>query len=384
MTEVSEGFHERVQREALEESKLVLADLERLRFRADQVLNVLRALKLPVPSELSELTAEPVTVEHEIVQPESQPTVEKAEAQRELGDKPKTRPPAAPVPEHLRDMPAARKGTWRPTIMLSVAERQLRVYEDVKAHPDSLVPELADRLGEPRERVQSDATELVRSGMLEVTGRRLPKGNTRGRHGHKLRVTERGPDPTTSVRSQDADPVVTAGKPVSGQVDQALVNLVRAAFYDREGKQVEPASLARKLGLSVHKVIAASKALHEAGALERHGTGGAGTTYAWHKPAETGRGNPRRNGTTRSEHSGSLPVAGTGRPTRANNAEVNALLADCRSAGATVEHASGHFIVKWRGMQGIVRAEVRSTPGGDARQAVEFDRQKLRRRGLKV
>lgn len=51
------GFVERIQDEANAEAQAVLADLERLRFRADQVLHVLRALHLPIPEGLDGLRA---------------------------------------------------------------------------------------------------------------------------------------------------------------------------------------------------------------------------------------------------------------------------------------------------------------------------------------
>lgn len=50
-----EGFAERINREARTEAAAVVADLSRVRFRADQVARVLRALRLPVPEELTGL-----------------------------------------------------------------------------------------------------------------------------------------------------------------------------------------------------------------------------------------------------------------------------------------------------------------------------------------
>lgn len=50
-----EGFAERIQREAGEEAAAVVADLAKVRFRADQVARVLRALDLPLPDEIGML-----------------------------------------------------------------------------------------------------------------------------------------------------------------------------------------------------------------------------------------------------------------------------------------------------------------------------------------
>lgn len=395
-----EGYHDRVKRESLEESDAVLADLERLRFRADQVLNVLRALKLPVPAKLGALMFEPAPADTETMVYEHKAVPvdpETAERQRRLyeealevkdtataKDKPK-RSVASPPPEHLREMPAVRKGQWRPTTGIPAAERQLKVYEFIREHPDQLAVEIADQLGLSPHSVGTDVKEMVRLGLVRVTGTRRRKGAEQGKVGNKLQVADGFP--TKPVPSPGTDRDDTAAEPASGpNLDQGVLNLVRAAFRDREGRTVEPQTLARKLGLSVHKVVASCAALHEAGSLERHGSGGPGTTYVWHKPSDAGPGNPRRNGDSKSkgESSGSLPVAGTGRQVRSASPEVNALLADCRKAGATVEHGSGHFIVRWQGHLGMVRAEVRATPGGDSQQAVEFDRMKLRRRGLGV
>lgn len=408
-----EGFHERVKREALEESDAVLADLERLRFRADQVLNVLRALKLPVPAKLGALMFEPAPADTETIyehkavpvdpqmaekqqrfyqdaidamRSRSPEALEVKDAPTVATQEPKAKPkrPGAPrPPEHLREMPAARKGQWRPTTGIPAAERQLKVYEFIREHPDQLAVEIADQLGLSPHSVGTDVKEMVALGLVRVTGTRRRKGAEQGKVGNKLQVADGFP--TKPVPSPGADRDDTAAEPASGlNLDQGVLNLVRAAFRDREGRTVEPQTLARKLGLSVHKVVASCAALHEAGSLERHGSGGPGTTYVWRKPSDAGPGNPRRNGMSKDETTVSHPIAGTGRQTRSPSAEVNALLADCRKAGATVENASGHFIVRWQGNNGMVRAEVRSTPGGDAQQAVEFDRIKLRRRGLGV
>lgn len=55
VTAEPEGFATRIQREAREEAETILAELVRLRFRADQVGHVLRALKLPYPDGLQAL-----------------------------------------------------------------------------------------------------------------------------------------------------------------------------------------------------------------------------------------------------------------------------------------------------------------------------------------
>lgn len=50
-----EGFADRIAREAQEESEKVLRDLAQVKFRADQIVRVLKALDLPVPADLEDL-----------------------------------------------------------------------------------------------------------------------------------------------------------------------------------------------------------------------------------------------------------------------------------------------------------------------------------------
>lgn len=457
---MTEGYLERVQRESQEEAAAIVADLQRLRFRADQVAHVLRALKLPVPSELNMLLGfvstpegfKPVIAEQPVevavgpVAPgETVPRIEQTVAKTPEGAErikrmdealDKSTPPAAvtgtqrtaeqeskpepaslEIPDHLKGMPAARKGVWRPKSMLPAAERQLKVLEFVREHPDMLVPEIAEDMQLDRAAVERDTKELKEVGLLVPTGLRLPRGKKRGRAGIKLRVADAVP-PTTSGRQPDAAPAGTDTEPASGraaerpttargdaastpggstrgsepsgtlpEVDQATLNLVRAAYRDRAGKQVAPQSLARTLGLNVKKVQAATDVLAATGALVMHGVG-PGRTYKWVKPTEPGRASEldqqraRDNAERQRQRESSAPVAGTGNRPRASNQDVDKLLADCSRAGATISHDGGHFVITWANGTGNHRVAISSTPRD--RRSVLNDRARLRRGGLQV
>jgi hypothetical protein len=231
-----EGFAARIERSAHNEADAVMADLARLRFRADQVARVMRALKLPFPDGLQFLLDPEPTYHYPEdgatdfagtaaappeTEPEAPPAPPPPPRRPAPPEAPEAEPPssaaptpaepvasaqAAPdapertrkspvspgpeaLPEHLRRMPAA-SGNGPLTTRIKAAEGQLKVYEDIKANTGSLPPEVADRTELPADRVGHYVRQLEDAGLIERTGRqRLKRGAAQGRVGNEWRVT---------------------------------------------------------------------------------------------------------------------------------------------------------------------------------------------------
>lgn len=188
----SEGFADRVQREANEEAVAVLADLSKVRFRADQVVRVLRALGLVVPPELAELVGGTVK---EPPQPPPPPAEAKVPERQEATDGGQvTEPPPAPakeqapppapargkvggvvqhggvevMSEHLRGMPSAKKN-MPVGDRTRICEEELAIVKAVEEQP-ATSGELGAKLGLAPHAIGDRIRTLGAAGLLRLTG----------------------------------------------------------------------------------------------------------------------------------------------------------------------------------------------------------------------
>jgi hypothetical protein len=209
--------------EAEQEAAAIVADLTRLRFRADQVSRVLRQLHLPIPDRLGVLLDEPAALapapKDEPVGQIEVPVTRKPEPEpvqhvtvglgsrrsavhpSSTGDTTTgshgpgtyttrhgevrgvpTHPGIEAVPVYLRHVPAARAGGPIGQ-RIATAEFQKRILDDVLAHPTAISNEVAERLGmnnpAGRARVAIHMSALMRAGLIRRTGinRRVPGNN---------------------------------------------------------------------------------------------------------------------------------------------------------------------------------------------------------------
>jgi hypothetical protein len=232
-TNTPEGFADRIQREAREESVAIMADLARLKFRADQVGHVLRALKLPFPDGLQALLSgealapaeAPPETETEAPPappgpprrpappeaPEAEPPADAAPTPAEpvasaqaAPEEPRrgrtyvttdgvtrttpVNPGPEAMPEHLRRMPASSgNGPLGPRV--KAAEAQLQVFQDIGQNPGTLPPEIGPRIGMTDGNVGRYVRALAEAGLIEKTGvERFKHGAKTGRVGSEWRV----------------------------------------------------------------------------------------------------------------------------------------------------------------------------------------------------
>jgi hypothetical protein len=209
--------------EAEQEAAAIVADLTRLKFRADQVARVLRQLHLPIPDRLGVLLDEPAALapapKDEPVGQIEVPVTRKPEPEpvqhvtvglgsrrsavhpSSTGDTTTgshgpgtyttrhgevrgvpTHPGIEAVPVYLRHVPAARAGGPIGQ-RIATAEFQKRILDDVLAHPTAISNEVAERLGmnnpAGRARVAIHMSALMRAGLIRRTGinRRVPGNN---------------------------------------------------------------------------------------------------------------------------------------------------------------------------------------------------------------
>jgi hypothetical protein len=434
-----EGFAARIERSAHNEADAVMADLARLRFRADQVARVMRALKLPFPDGLQFLldpeptyhypedgatdfagtAAAPPETEPEAPPappppprrpappeaPEAEPPEAAEDAAEALPRRGRTyvtatgvtrttpvNPGPEALPEHLRRMPAAAgNGPVRPRI--AAAEGQLKVYEDIKANPGSLPPEVADRVGLPQGRVGQYVRALSEAGLIERTGRqRFKRGVTSGRVGDEWRVTSalhavprpaEAREAASSVPPQragaqeapadSAPPAArTGGVPVaqSGSSTSDVITTARNWIVEQGEEAFSPSRFAEAVGVSPEAGMQLLQLFADRGIVEDLSSPGC-LLYRYSPPREPGRAaeldRERAKARTAEEMDASrngsgVPVAGTGRTKWSGDPATQALCEKAERAGALVEKGRGHIIIR----NAVTRARVivSSTPSG--------------------
>jgi hypothetical protein len=131
-----------------------------------------------------------------------------------------THPGIEAVPEHLRIYPAAQAGGPLKQ-RIAAAEVQEKVFTDLKAHPNSLGPEIAMRTGLGKSPVLRHLRALADAGLVEYTGETRSRLDAPGtKPGNVVRAvvnTERTGTlpPPTSARPQDVERVDTDGESAS-------------------------------------------------------------------------------------------------------------------------------------------------------------------------
>jgi hypothetical protein len=290
LAEAQRKVYERHRDKIEAERDAVLADLVKLRMRSDQVIRVLRTLKLPVPDELVNLSAYgaladaqkwPTTpaaaAQPEPAQPPVQPTpapppaTEPAPApdrepvQPQEPASPQTPPaPARPasgrgavahpgpeaLPPELRTMPSAAKNA-PVAVREQVCREELAVVERLQQEP-ATPPELAKALGVPVARIGDRVRALWAAGMITLTGdqrggaaewRFNDDETPYGLHGDLLRMPaaaaqkpDQAPDATVVLLAMQQHQVLTAvrriGKPVVNAELEGVVRMPRARLTD--------------------------------------------------------------------------------------------------------------------------------------------------------
>lgn len=413
-----EGFADRVAREAQEESAAVLADLVKLRWRADQVERVLRALGMPVPpfmialgvhgilgkdaDEDLRVQAHSRIYEEERQRSEAAGDAEKAtpppdtpapvEAPQEPQEAPAQdpqpvvapQPPQVPgpppeektltedIPEQLRRMPAA-QGRWS-TQTREAAELQLRILGVCEDGRDNFIaPEIAAVVNLDRARVAVHLRALEEAGLIKRSGRnrRAPE-QTMGRAGVEY----------VPVRQRQQ---LAAAE---GELQCKPEELAKVRDHMMQVKESTPSSVAKATGLDEDVVRHAFEELIRRHSLEFMGMNDVDQdVYKFCKPEPDGAVNRRKQATPEqdaSSNGGSRakgePVPGTGKRLRGSgpHAEaVNALLDDLYDAGVTPERGdAGHFVIK----TGHSRLAFSSTPG--THRSVLDTRTRLRNAGV--
>lgn len=392
------GFVTRVEREARAEADRVLADLRRLRFRADQVVHVLRALKLDVPPELRRITegrAEPVNAP--AVAPKAAPEAAREPAGGAPPSPPVARPESAPegreepepgkspepvkspepegsFPEHLRPYPPARKG-GRLDQRIRVAENMHVIAEFARSVPTFVVTEVAPVVGMPAARVADYCRELERAGVaIERTGRnRRAAGQEDGRAGVEYRARRE------AAAEEAAAAEETAEEAALSRTEADVLARVRDAVVKQSAASTV-AGIASEVGAPAPVVREALKALEGRGIVEDVGLPGS-ELYEYRKPTDAGaaaRLDAARRAVENGGGGGSAPVAGTGKGLRISHPEVRRLVEDAQRAGGRISAAAGHYAVECPQGRVVISATPRSS------RTVLNDRARLRRAGLRV
>lgn len=408
-----EGFADRVAREAQEEAQAVLADLERLKFRADQVARVLKALELPLPTlwevrwrdpvflgaqetpEPAELpaptpgTSEPVEGPQEPVLPPPPPAPAGPPAEEETVVPPEPAVRGAEVPEHLRKMPAARTGGPL-KVRVATAEDQLRILNVCEDGRDTFITvELREHLpGMNQDRIGAHVKALADAGLIQATGQnRRPPGVMIGKAAREYRpLRKRVLEPTATHVREAKRQMEADAEAVCAPEDLAKVR----DHVTHRKDEFTPKQVSQKTMVKEKVVRAAFQLLISRGSLvftRMTDTNDPEDVYRFVKPtdpgdaarADAGRREQERDQNGRGTSHGSMPVPGTGPRLRASgpNAQaVNELLDELYDAGHVPTREGGHFIIK----SGHTRLLFGSTPG--THRAVLDARTRLRNVGI--
>lgn len=398
--QLGEGFADRVAREAQEEAERVLRDLAHVRFRADQVLKVLRALGLPTPDQLEEIAAaaldaelreEPPPPAPETATPEpgEEPPPPVPEAQ-EPGEQPEHfKRDLSEFPEHLRRYPAAQKQGGTLTQQLKTAEIQHRITERVDRRGaiglTSTVNEVAQEIPDVRVAAIGDHMRaLADAGIVGRTGaNRLSAGQTRGRAGveyesvHAEREEEPSPEPEAAPDEPDPEA-------------WPKLEEVRDAVVRREGifspRQVAERLASGEPGPTVMVIVEARlRHLAEQGIVSDESLGEGMPLFEYKKPDGPGRAaeldaERSREAAASNNGTGAPPVPGTGGDVRAGNKEVQEILDAARRAGGNVSKTgSDHYAIE--NPKNGRRVIIFGTPGAPSR---DKNRKKLAGIGLPI
>lgn len=422
------GFRERVEAEAREEVARVLADLERLQFDAHQVRHVLRAMQLPVPAALEAFVAGKPLAEAPLAPPPPQPVVEtptppgpvapeppseaspeSSEPEPEPPTLPEPEPPVAPEPtKHVAfKAPAATRDDLRkmPVVVAqggsltarnsTVARRQWEVYCAVNSRPTSIGSEIEMMVMQPQSRVTSYMRDMAEIGLIKRTGRnrhaldRKPGMPGRASVEFAPLVAEAPPIlPPVESPAADLPPARPEDKQVEGDATVGSEALARVRdVVVKERDMFSPRLVAEKALVTRDTAIAALRILESRGVVTDESPTPDMPLFAYSPPKDPGAAakadmaRRKAESAQKTGNGGSAPVAGTGKGVKANNPEVQGLIAAAQREGAVVTHApNGHFEVKLPESLGGKRVLISATPSNA--RTVMNDRARLRRAGL--
>jgi hypothetical protein len=381
------GFVERVQEEARKEAYRVLGELDKLRFEAQQVDQVLRALGLPTPAQLTALLggepaqlpqiareeAAPPAVAPASEAPEVPPAPEEPKAEdRPDASAKKTVPHLSPTdfPEHLREMPAAQgTGGGALTQRIAAAERQLLVFQAVNAKPTIIPSEVMDVMPEGMrvDRISDDLRQLGEAGLIRRTGK------NRHRHDRPPGMPGRASveyAPASSADAEDPASLVTLRDWVVKQKQFAVAEAIEATGLTED---VVRSGLSALIGRGVVEYVGLDDLeLYEY--VPPSGPGKAAELDAKKRRAASAQASTNGSG-------GTGPVAGVGGSGRyTSHKEMNDLLkAAAKAGGEITKTGDGHISVK-NPLTGQ-RCGLSSTPGASG---VTKSKKKLEGIGLKV
>lgn len=372
-----EGFADRVAREAEEEAEKVIRDLQRVRFRADQVLRVLRALGLPTPDLLEEISSaaldEALRAERE--EPAEEPPPPPSE--------PPTPPPAEdPVPAP----PAAEEPGAPPPKRTGGAKTSLpEVEEGAKRLGIFTVKRLGEELGVAGPTLNGYLKQLYADDKIGRGGGERGPGvfyyhadyDGAKTVKHAKGTEEAAPTPEPEATPDRPDP---AAWPTE--------NAVRDHVVGKEG-QFTQHQVTREMGAesaSGHVIILDRlQALARRGVIEAVLDTDDMHLFEYVPPSGPGRAAEidaarRREEAAASNGIGGAPVPGTGAGVRAGNKEVQALLDAARAAGGNVSKTgSDHYAIE--NPQNGRRVIIFGTPGAPSR---DKNKKKLAGIGLPV
>lgn len=436
----AQGFREKIEADSRVEVERVLADLSRLRFDATQVDHVLRALKLPVPAELTAflsgtyVPAEAPQAPPAASEPAPAPPAEGVDIESPAGPSPEAvkraderkakladevassgsavaDPAAEPevrVRSYLSLMPAL---NGRPFAeckkpQQTSARAQMKILQFVNSRATTTAPdvEAANLGGIAPTAYNKHLNDLADAGLIVRTGKfrhgdakqaKIDAG-TLGGHPGRMAV-EYGPKDKAATPPPPATQVPPSEEVQDAQAERERITQAREkAAKDAMGpvrdmivgltEPFSPTQVAEATKLDLRQVKIALAAMCDRKIVKNVSPTKDLLLYQYVRPTDAGAAatidhaasKAQANATTRN---GGVPVAGTGKQLTISNAEVRTLVAQITKAGGTVTKASsGHFEV--RNPATGQKVMISSTPSNS--RSVANDRTRVRRIGLKV
>lgn len=398
--EALEGFADRVAREAQDEAAAVVADLQRVRFRADQVARVLGALGLPLPDEIAVLIGSATYVRRDVT-PGDADLATVAPAEDDLPSLPD--PPARSVPEPApapkraveeaetaKEEPPRKETNRGAAGRVTGAQNRQRILEDVQTHGPSTVTEIAERMGFHETAARAHIRALLQSGELRISGHRRSKGDNRknGRlPGEYAATGVVAPAGVLEVAPRQRPFPGKTPQPVEEQggsgpevgPEAAALRRVRDLVVAQPQHVHKVESVARLLGLPAEVVSEALGKLAIQGVLKPRPTGG----YNYVKPTDEGAAArlERKRTPQQGSNGGGGPVSGTGKKQVVSHPEVRKIITVVQNqigADKVKMTPSGHWQCDCPNGSKVLIA---GTPSST--RTLLNDRARLRRAGIK-
>jgi DNA-binding transcriptional ArsR family regulator len=357
------SFADRVREDAEREAARVLEDLERLRFDAEAVVRVMRALGIPVPALLAAVTeTDAPEVPESVDQAEAAPEAPEEKKQEdtkvpETPDLSQRKPPPVPSGTSVGAQKASETGDENRSRVLSVIRSGGSTGLGLRS-----VYEKADLS-------QGTASRHIRAlmddGLVEKRG--------------QARAARYFATETDAPGQQEPESAERAPAEDAQVVDPVALAAVRD-FVTKQKKPFKVGDVVQGTSLIRPHVNDALSLLERRQVIENIGLDGF-DLFEYRKPRDPGAAakidaESRKTGAA---EGGSVPVPGTGRAPRAGTPEIDKLLIKVRRAGGSVRHAaSGHFSIEYAGRS----VQIPATPGSSA--AVRTAIARVRQLGLEV